>query len=111
MNRKQRRDFSQRAKKNGVDVKLTELYLAMDKEGLEKPSPANDIKEGDKVSVNVELVKARRNYDRMSGAYKQFVEDSVGKVFTAHVEQENMISMVEEPKWLFWSGDLVLVTE
>ena len=47
----------------------------------------------------------------MADAYKEFVDASEGVVFTAHVERENMISLVEEPKWLFWSGDLEKVPQ
>ena len=47
----------------------------------------------------------------MADAYKEFVDASEDVVFTAHVERENMISLVEEPKWLFWSGDLEKVPQ
>lgn len=47
----------------------------------------------------------------MAEAYKSFVEDNESVVFTAHVEKPNMISFLEEPRWLFWSGDLDIVEE
>lgn len=78
-------------------------------EGSGTPSPPQEIAEGDKVRLNIELVKTRKNYSRMAEGYKKFVEQNDGTVFTAHVERENMISMAEEPRWLFWSGDLIKV--
>ena len=70
-----------------------------------------DFEEGDQIRLNVEAIKARKNYERMSTMYKEFVEASGDTVFTAHVERANMISLSEEPKWLFWSGDLIKLVE
>lgn len=80
-------------------------------EGSGTPSPPQEIDEGGKVRLNTELIKARKNYQRMAESYKKFVEQNDDTVFTAHVERENMISMVEEPRWLFWSGDLIKVDD
>ena len=111
MNREQRRKFTKRAKKRGLNERMTELYLSMDREGLEKPAPPQKIKSGDKVMLDLERIKSRKNYDRMTDLYKEFVNASDGAVFTAKVERENLVSMEEDPRWLFWSGDLILVSE
>lgn len=69
-----------------------------------------EIGEGDKVRLNVTRIKSRKGYAKLTEAYKAFVDVSKDEVFTAHVEMKNMVSFVEEPRWLFWSGDLVKVT-
>lgn len=111
MNREQRRKFSKNAKKKGIGEKFTELYLSMDREGLETPAPPQKIENGDKVMLDVERIKSRKNYDRMTDLYKEFVNANDGTVFTAKVEKENLVSMEEDPRWLFWSGDLLLAAE
>lgn len=111
MNRDQRRKFSKRAKKRGINEQITDLYLSMDRNGLEVPSPPQKIESGQKVMLDAERIKARRNYDRMTADYKAFVDQNTETVFTAKVEKENLISMEEEPRWLFWSGDLRLAEE
>lgn len=111
MNREQRRKFSKRARKRGINEDITELYLSMDRDGLEAPAPAQKIESGQKVMLDAERIRARRNYDRMTDQYKEFVDRNIDTIFTAKVEKENLISMEEEPRWLFWSGDLKLVEE
>ena len=111
MNREQRRKFTKRAKKRGINEDITELYLSMDRNGLETPAPPQKIENGQKVMLDVERIKARRDYERMTALYKAFVDENAETVFTAKVEKENLISMEEEPRWLFWSGDLKIVDE
>lgn len=107
MNREQRRAFVKNAKSKGVSQKAAEAYAAILDRGVGKVTPAQTIEEGEQVMLNLDTLKARQNYERMSELYKQFVEESSSKVFTAHVERPNLISLKEEPKWLFWSGDLI----
>ena len=107
MNREQRRDFVKKAKSKGVSKKAAEAYAAILDKGVGKVTPAQPIEEDEQIMLNIESIKARQNYERMSELYKQCVEESSGKVFTAHVERPNLISLKEEPKWLFWSGDLI----
>lgn len=107
MNHDQRRAFIKNAKSKGISRKAAEAYIAIIDKGVGKVTPAQPIEEGEQIMLNIESIKARQNYERMSELYKQFVEESSGKVFTAHVERPNLISLKEEPKWLFWSGDLI----
>ena len=109
MNRQQTRKLRKDARKKGIDEAVTELYISMKKKGMETPSPPQEIQTGDTVMIDVERVTSRRNYARMAPAYREFVEASDGKVFTALREQGNLISLQEEPKWLFWSGDLNVI--
>ena len=118
MNREQRRALEKRVRKRGASPseakKVVELANNLDfirQNGAGKPSPAKEFAEGDKAKLDVDLIKSRRNYDRMLQGYKDFVEGNGNEVFTVHVESPHMISFVEEPKWLFWSGDLIKVDE
>lgn len=113
MNREERRAMSRRLKRRGVK-NAAELVDAYDKAnkirenvGEGKPSPAQTIAEGELVRLNVGLIKSRKNYENMVDGYKEFVNNNENTVFTAHIERENIISLKENPKWLFWSGDLL----
>lgn len=107
MNRKQRRDFIKKAKAKGLDKGTAEAYAEIIDKGSGNNTPPQKFEDGDLVQLNVEAIKRRQNYPRMSESYKQFVDANVGTVFTVHVERPNLISLKEEPKWLFWSGDLI----
>lgn len=109
MNREQKRAFIRDARKRGIKKETAEAFIRAREIGLSKPSPPQHIKEGEPVILNVENIQARVNYNKMSDGYKSFVESSEGKIFTAHVERENLISLIEEPKWIFWSGDLIKI--
>ena len=109
LNREQTRKVRKDARKKGIDKAVTELYISMKKDGFEKPSTPQEINTGDSVCIDVEKVTARKNYAKMAPEYREFVESSAGRVFTANVEQGNLVSMQEEPKWLFWSGDLEVI--
>ena len=45
----------------------------------------------------------------MNPAYKEFIEKSEGIVFTAVQEGTKLVHLEEEPRWLFWCGDLNVV--
>lgn len=113
MNRQERRNLEKRVRRGGASEQEAKAYVktisnadAIRIGGAGTPSPPKKFEEGEKVRLNIERIKARKNYDKMADAYKEFVDASEGVVFTANVERENMISLVEESKWLFWSGDL-----
>ena len=101
MNRKQKRDFINKARKKGIKKSDAIAYLATQE--------CSEIKEGDKVKLNVSKIKASPDYPIMRPDYKEFVEKNVEKIFTAHYEKEVLVSLVEEPKWLFWRGNLIKV--
>lgn len=110
MNREQRRALAKRAQKNGMSRELAKTYAEI-ASGTGEHTKPQAFEEGNKIRLNIEAIRARKNYERMSPMYKEFVEAAGDTVFTAHVERANMISLAEEPKWLFWSGDLVKVVE
>lgn len=109
MNREQKRNFVKKAKKRGINSDTAKAYAEIMSSGSGEPTPPQDFSEGENVKLNLENIKSRKNYERMTDNYKAFVEANEDTVFTAHVERPNLISFVEEPKWLFWSGDLVKV--
>lgn len=114
MNRDQKKTLERAYRKFGKSKseakKLSQQMYDIDKirlEGTGDRTPPQKFQEDDKFMLDVKLIKSRKNYDRMNDAYKQFVADNEGKILTAHVERGNLISAKEEPKWLFWSGDLI----
>lgn len=104
MNREQRREFAKRAKARGISDEHINAYIAWVNSG---GNNIYEIKEGDKVLLNVRKIISGVNYSRMVPAYKKFIEESEGVVFTAHIERGCLVSLMENPKWLFWIGDLV----
>jgi len=114
MNREERRNEKFRKRSpDPHDPKriLSELKLrAAAKKVLKDHTDPQEINSGDKVKMDVSLVKSRKSYPDMNEKYKEFVENNGDKVFTARVEGKNMVSFEEEPTWLFWSGDLIKVS-
>ena len=112
MNRTQKRDFVKKLKKKGINEKVATVYadfISTRDGGSGAYSNPQNIAEGERVKLNVTNIKARKHYENMSEKYKEFVEASEDKEYTARVERENLISLAEEPQWLFWSGDLIKV--
>lgn len=111
MNREQKRAFIRDAHKRGIKKETAEAFIRARELELNEQNPPQHICDGDKVMLDVKKIQERKNYEMMSNDYKEFVECSRGEVMTAHVERQNLISMVEEPRWLFWSGDLIRLDE
>lgn len=111
MNRKQKRAFIKCAKKKGVREDIAELYAEIDGNITDQGTSAQAILEDEKVKLNVDAITGRENYSRMTAMYKEFIDNNIDTVFTAHVERPNLISFKEEPKWLFWSGDLIRLAD
>ncbi len=108
MNREQRRSFKKKYKK-GVREHAADRLNELSKE-LENP-----LRDGDCVQLNVDRITNRKDYAQTTEEYRSFVESSRDKVFTVRLYRKRadgfsaIIELVEEPKWLFWCGDLVLV--
>ncbi len=104
MNREQRRIFQKNIHRHVAD------RFNMASHEIENP-----LHEGDKVRLDIDRITKRKNYDETSEEYRAFVESNRERIFTAHLyrNRENefsaIIELVEEPKWLFWHGDLVRV--
>ena len=116
MNRKQKRTFIKNVKKRGVSKKVAETYLIM-KDVTDSVQDENDklekIVDGSKVMLDVDKIKAKKDWHRLVPEYKEFVEDSVGVVYTVNKEDGKavLVSFKESPGWLFYIGDLILVEE
>lgn len=109
MNRQQKRAFIKKAQGKGISKNVAEAYLAIKEAGLDNVSLPKQFQEGDKVKLDVEKIKRRKDYEKMNPRYREFVESNADTVFTVHLERETLISLVEQPEWLFWSGSLVKV--
>ena len=103
LNRDKRRKFIKEAKKKGIPKEYIDAYLTM----VNSNETNDEIKENEKVMVNVERVTSSKNYDSMNGRYKEFIQNCSGQIFTAHIEDNGLISLKESPEWLFWDGDLI----
>ena len=110
MNREQRRKMVKIATKNGVSKEHAKAYAVIS-QGTGAHTEAKHFDEDDKLMLDITAIKNRKNYPVMNPKYKAFVESSEGKIFTAHKENTNMISLKEKPQWLFWSGDLIKIEE
>lgn len=111
MNREQKRAFVKKAKKRSVSANAAKAYAEIISNGAGQTAPKQDIAEDEKVKLNIETIKARQNYEKMSNKYKEFVDTNADTIFTAHIERPTLISLKEEPKWLFWCGDLIKMKE
>lgn len=122
MNREQKRALNKSIRKRGVPKDDAAAYVeifanadAIRQNGTGEHTPAQEINEGDSVRINIDAVTSRQNYGRMSQNYKTFVDENKETVFTAHVEKtgsttaSRLISFKENPRWLFWSGDLIVI--
>ena len=98
------------ATKNGINKDVAKSYAVISK-GTGVHTEAKHFEEGDKLMLDINAIKNRKNYSAMNPKYKDFVESSSDKIFTVHKEKQNLISLAEEPQWLFWSGDLIKVKE
>lgn len=111
MNREQKRAFVKKAKKRGTSEKAAKAYAEIISSGSGKPAPPQEIQEGEKIKLDIDKLRARKNYEIMNDEYKKFVDENAETIFTAHVEKTTLISLHEEPRWLFWCGDLIKVKE
>lgn len=109
MNREQKRTFVKNAMKKGIKESDAKVYAEIIGNGSGGGTPPQDISEGEQIRLNTVAIKSRKNYENTTDKYKEFIDNNSDMVFTAHVEHRNLISLKEEPCWLFWSGDLIKV--
>ena len=124
-NRKESREYAKILRKHGKSeaeikgiIELTkQITNIRNMEGL--PKLKDFLLEGDKVKLNAEKIRRRPDWDEMQTAYKEFVEENAGAVFTVeyaerYEDKPNMVALKEdtsEQKWLFWDGDLLVYDE
>jgi len=110
VNRESRRKAARyiRRKSNLSVAQVDEMvHLLDDVSGGKAPV----IQDGDRVKLNVDKIVSRKTYNDLNEQYRNFVEVSSDKVFTAKnvSAHKNIVSLVEAPKWYFWAGDLIRV--
>lgn len=108
MNREERRNFTKRMRKNGMPKGNAEKFVKI-VDAVDRYTPRKEIHTGDRVTLNVSALKGKKNYGIMNPEYRNFVEKSDGVVYTAVCEREELIHMEEQPRWLFWCGDMDVV--
>lgn len=109
MNRENRRALKKKLRDKGSRALAADVLESLGNEIDKK------IRDGDLVTLNVDQITARKDYPRMQGEYRQFVEASRDKVFVAHPYRERpdgisaLIELEGVETWLFWYGDLIQV--
>lgn len=79
----------------------------------------NFLKEGSKVKINVEKIKKEKNYNKRNPNWKNFIENNIDKIFTVEYDfnkkdNPGLVCLKEDqnnPKWLFYIGDLIQIEE
>lgn len=108
MNRGERRNLTKRMRKNGIPKGNAEKFVKI-VDATDRYTPRKEIHTGDRVTLNVSVLKGKKNYGIMNPEYRDFVEKSDGVVYTAVCERDGLIHMEEQPRWLFWCGDMDVV--
>lgn len=109
LNRENRRALKKKLRDKGSRTLAADVLESLGNEIDKK------IRDGDLVILNVDQIIARKDYPRMQGEYRQFVESSRNKVFVAHPHRERpdgfsaLIELEGVETWLFWYGDLIQV--
>mgnify|MGYP001521349214 CR=1 FL=1 len=109
LNRENRRALKKKLRDKGSRTLAADVLESLGNEIDKK------IRDGDLVTLNVDQIIARKDYPRMQGEYRQFVESSRDKVFVAHPHRERpdgfsaLIELEGVETWLFWYGDLIQV--
>lgn len=109
LNRENRRALKKKLRDKGSRALAADVLESLGNEIDKK------IRDGDLVTLNVDQITARKDYPRMQGEYRQFVEASRDKVFVAHPYRERpdgfsaLIELEGVETWLFWYGDLIQV--
>lgn len=76
------------------------------------------LKEGDKVKINLSLIRKNKDYKKFSNKYINFLNENKDKVFTIERPSgrlnswKNIWSFTEDesdPKWCFYANDLTRV--
>lgn len=75
------------------------------------------IPEGTSVTLNINKIKSHPDYPRFTEKYKQWIDKNKNNVFTVMYDDGRKIDPTlvclnedkSDPKWLFWTGDLVVI--
>lgn len=109
MNRETRRKMKSSASANMAVHKIAEFINDIGQ------NAHDELSDGDKVKLNTKRIIGRKEFGRLQREYQEFVRSNSDTVFTVHITKRSkggfpvMVELVESPKWLFWSGDLIRV--
>jgi len=110
MNREQRRKLIKEFEKTGLTSAQAKRLLEIH----EAPDLKGNLKEGDRVKLNLKSIQEHPDWHTMNPKWKQFVEDNKDVVFTVEYDKDkkdnpSMVCLTEDttdPKWLWYVGDL-----
>lgn len=114
MNRQERRQREKQFRKMGASKAEVEMF----KELLKS---AGILKEGDKVRLNYDKIIKEKGYEERLDGYRDFVENNKDTIFTVaydgkfkNTKEPTIVTLAEDtndPKWLWYVNDLILVKE
>ncbi len=110
MNREQRRKTAKELKSKGYSKEKIDAFLNINK-------TTESIPEGTKVKLNIDKIKSHPDYYKLTGKYKNWVNDNKDIVFTVKYEESygdnpNIVALLEDKTgWNFYVGDLIVVKE
>lgn len=115
MNREQKRAYAKRLKSNGLNDRQIDFAIKT----KEMEENAVILPEGTKVKLNLKNMQSHPDYSRLTEKYRNWVESNADKIFSVkydpkHLKNPSLVSLEEDatdPKWLFWTGDLIEVKE
>lgn len=114
MNREEKRRTTKKLKDKGYsknDIAAMLAYKEIIKNSIV-------ILEGQRVKLNIELIKSDVNYPRKTDKYKDWIDKHKDDIFTAeydlrHLDKPNLVCLAEDttnPRWLIFTGDLTVIT-
>ena len=112
MNRAQKRALVKRLKKRGMSEETAKKLIEQEESG-KLVLPDIRLADGDKVRLNLKTITQRSAYPEMNPVYRDFVESNADTVFTVRFDNPDSVVayLEEEPKWRFYTGDLIRIEE
>ena len=120
VNRKQMREYEKiLGKKYGSKEEMNAVINVINMmDGFSDMSKFKEcLLEGDKVKLNVPMIKSHPDWIKHDSEYKKFVEDNDGVEFTVEYDENkkdkpSVVQLKEDTsrqKWLFWDGNLLVL--
>jgi ABC-type tungstate transport system permease subunit len=111
MNREEKRKVTKKLKSKGYTLDRINTYISY----REKLESSIILSEGDLVRIDINRIKEHPDYSKLSEKYKAFIANNTGREFTVeydknHTNNPTLVCLKEDttdPKWLFWTGDLI----
>jgi hypothetical protein len=115
MNREEKRNIEKQLRAKGYSKNKIKSYFDL----MDRIKKIPEITEGTRVKLNMEVIKTYINFDKQLPLRRQWILDHQDEVFTVvydknHKTHPSIVNFYEdksEPKWLFWTGELVVVND